>query len=169
MKSYIWVTFAFMGWSFYELSGGADFAPEQREVANAATEEPQDVVARAETTLLSLSTSNIAPATIPAVVPAPAPTPVFAPTSPPAPTTVVTASSASATAEEPGPDLREVAGSRVNMRIGPGTDFDVITTLNAGTKLEVLEINADGWANVMTTDLGIEGWMAERLLTDTDA
>ncbi len=69
---------------------------------------------------------------------------------------------------EPQLDIRQVAGSRVNMRMGPGTGFDVITTLESGTKLEVLEVNADGWANVSTVDRGLEGWMAERLLTDTD-
>lgn len=68
---------------------------------------------------------------------------------------------------EPKLDIREVAGSRVNMRMGPGTGFEVITTLDGGTKLEVLSVDAEGWANV-STERGIEGWMAERLLTDPE-
>jgi len=53
------------------------------------------------------------------------------------------------------------------MRMGPSTDFEVITTLDGGTKLEVLSVDADGWANV-STERGIEGWMAERLLTEPE-
>jgi len=38
MKSYVWLTFAFMGWGYYEMSGGADFAPEQPQLAQAEVE-----------------------------------------------------------------------------------------------------------------------------------
>jgi uncharacterized protein YgiM (DUF1202 family) len=166
MKSYVWLTFAFLGWGYYEMSGGADFEPEQRQVAIAEVEaETPEVVTRANTTtLLSVSTSNasqpvvddrevtqaVAEAEALGVMDAPEVVEVVAP--------VV----------EPKPDLREVAGSRVNMRMGPSTDFEVITTLNGGTKLEVLEVTEDGWANVTTVERGIEGWMAERLLTDSE-
>ncbi|WP_144055687.1 SH3 domain-containing protein [Octadecabacter antarcticus] len=56
---------------------------------------------------------------------------------------------------------------------GPGTGFDVIAKLDGGTKLEVINVDADGWdadgwAHVSTVDRGIEGWIAERLLTDTN-
>ena len=27
MKTYVWLTFAFLGWGYYEASGGADFQP----------------------------------------------------------------------------------------------------------------------------------------------
>lgn len=175
MKSYVWLTFGFMGWAYYEISGGSDFVPVEREVAAVVEQvEAPDLVARADTTtLMTVSTSNIS-------------TPdIIAPT---ASSDDVTAAvleavaldtaedvspvlEASAQAEAPAPvvedklDIREVANSRVNMRIGPGTGFDVITTLDPGTKLEILEVDADGWANVSTLDRGIEGWMAERLLT----
>ncbi|MGY3438652.1 MULTISPECIES: SH3 domain-containing protein [unclassified Marinovum] len=36
MKTYIWLTFAFLGWGYYEASGGADFQPGN---ANAASNE----------------------------------------------------------------------------------------------------------------------------------
>ncbi len=65
----------------------------------------------------------------------------------------------------PQPDLRAVGGARVNMRSGPGTGFGVITTLSSGTPLEVIDTNASGWAKVRTIERGLEGWMAERLLT----
>ena len=61
MKSYVWLTFAFMDWGYYEMSGGADFEPEQRQLAEAAVVEPE-IVTRAETTtLLSVSSSNVTP------------------------------------------------------------------------------------------------------------
>ena len=63
-------------------------------------------------------------------------------------------------------DLRAVAGSRVNMRSGPGTSFDVLDTLPQGTEAEVIEVNADGWARIRVLESGAEGWMAERLLTE---
>ena len=163
MKTYVWLTFAFMGWGYYEMSGGADFVPEQRITASAETQvEAPEIVARADTTtLLSISASNISPEMEANVVLAAA----DSATPEPAQTAAV---EVMAPVVEPKLDIREVAGSRVNMRMGPGTGFDVITTLDGGTKLEVLSVDDSGWANVSTVDRGIEGWMAERLLTDTD-
>ncbi|WP_296417889.1 SH3 domain-containing protein [Pseudooctadecabacter sp.] len=170
MKTYVWVSFAFMGWAYYEVSGGADFAPEQPEVAvaEAETQAEPDIVTRAATpTLLSVSTSNLAPApeAEEAVV-----VPVVAQATPAEPEIVEDqVALASAPVAEAPVDIREVASSRVNMRAGPGTNFDVIITLDGGTELEVLEVDDSGWANVATLDRGIEGWMAERLLTSPDA
>lgn len=170
MKTYVWVSFAFMGWAYYEVSGGADFAPEQPEVAvaEAETQAEPDIVTRAATpTLLSVSTSNLAPAPVAeeAVV-----VPVVAQATPAEPEIVEDqVALASAPVAEAPVDIREVASSRVNMRAGPGTNFDVIITLDGGTALEVLEVDDSGWANVATLDRGIEGWMAERLLTSPDA
>ena len=72
------------------------------------------------------------------------------------------------TVVEPELDIRDVSGSRVNLRMGPGTGFEEITKLDGGTKIEVLDVDGDGWANVSTVDRGIEGWMAERLLSDPE-
>ena len=41
MPRYIWISFLFLAWVFYEVSGGADFTPgseEQLQVAEAATD-----------------------------------------------------------------------------------------------------------------------------------
>ena len=62
-------------------------------------------------------------------------------------------------------DLRQVAGTRVNMRSGPGTEFGVVTTLSRGADVEVFEVNASGWARLRNVATGQEGWMAERLLS----
>jgi len=162
MKSYVWLTFAFMGWGYYEISGGADFVPVERVTAAVEAETPE-IVARADTaTLLSVSSSNI----------------IARPTTPDAEVENAVADAVALDAVEvveviapmvePVVDIRRVGGARVNMRMGPGTDFDVITTLDSGTELEILSVNADGWANVSTVDRGLEGWMAERLLRDAD-
>ena len=164
MKSYVWLIFALMGWVYYEMSGGADFVPAERQVAVVELEAPE-IVTRADTTsLMSVSSSNtvaqpevsdeeILRAVAQAVALDAVEPDVIA---------VVEA------VVEPKLDIREVAGSRVNLRMGPGTGFDVITTLDGGTKIEVLTVDEDGWANVSTVDRGIEGWMAERLLSDPE-
>lgn len=166
MKSYVWLTFGFMGWAYYEMSGGAEFEAQERLVAEAEIVEPavqapqEDIVARAETTtLMSISTSNVTPQPDAEAVVVQAVAEVVAPIEDPVVEIV-------APVVEPVIDLRNVAGSRVNMRMGPSTDYDVITTLDGGTEIEVLQVNADGWANVMVVNSGIEGWMAERLLSD---
>lgn len=163
VKTYVWVSFAFMGWAYYELSGGSDFVPQQPVVAEVEEAQSPEIVARADSdiTLISVSTSNVAPAPVES---APVAEPVVAATSDIVEEPQVEL--ASLVAPEPQIDLRAVGSSRVNMRMGPSTDFDVITTLNSGTELEVIDVTADGWANVRTVDRGIEGWMAERLLTD---
>jgi len=152
MKSYVWLTFGFMGWAYYEMSGGSEFEPVERQVAEVVEQiEEPELVARANTTtLLAVSTSNVVQPVVTAQVVEVEPEPIVEVVAP-----VV----------EPKLDIREVGGNRVNMRMGPGTGFDVITTLNPGTKLEILDVNDDGWANVSTVERGIEGWMAERLLT----
>ncbi len=162
MRSYVWLTFAFMGWGYYEMSGGADFVPVERVTAEVEAEAPE-IVARADTTtLLSVSSSNII------AQPNTADVAVETAVADAVALDEVEIVEAVAPVVEPVLDIRRVGGSRVNMRMGPGTDFDVITTLNSGTELEVLSVNADGWANVSTVDRGIEGWMAERLLKDAD-
>jgi uncharacterized protein YgiM (DUF1202 family) len=164
MKSYVWLIFALMGWVYYEMSGGADFVPAERQVAVVELEAPEIVTRADTTTLMSVSSSNtvaqpevsdeeILRAVAQAVALDAVEPDVIA---------VVEA------VVKPELDIREVAGSRVNLRMGPGTGFDVITTLDGGTKIEVLTVDEDGWANVSTVDRGIEGWMAERLLSDPE-
>jgi len=162
MKSYIWLTFGFVGWGYYEASGGSEFEPEVPMIAAVEVEavETPEIVARApQQTLLAVSTSNVAPMAEP--YSSNAADVVAAPAEPVAEVVAVVAP-----VVEPVLDIRRVAGSRVNMRMGPSTSFDVITTLQRGAELEVLQVNEAGWANVSIVDTGLEGWMAERLLTE---
>ena len=164
MKIYVWLSFAFMGWAYYEVSGGTDFVPDQPTPqllagVEADTEKSVAVIGANTTALLAVSASNAMP------ISAQAPVEVITELAEVEPERLGDVAPPELELELE-LELRAVAGSRVNMRMGPGTSFDVITTLTGGTELEVIDITAEGWANVRTMDLGIEGWMAERLLAD---
>ncbi|MEL6838440.1 MAG: SH3 domain-containing protein [Pseudomonadota bacterium] len=159
MPKYIPVTCVFLFWAFYEMSGGADFKPPDRNVVLvetakvtvenkepistiSATQSPepvsQVVMAAYEEEPLSIATvtttSTIEAIASPAFV---APLPI---------------------------DIRFVAGDWVNMRDGPSTDYQVLDTLPRGTQAEVLDVNGAGWAQIRLIESGKTGWMAERLL-----
>ena len=180
MGKFMIATFLLLGWAFYEMSGGADFVPETRPEVVAEAEEvtptPAPTVTRAVATPL---------VQIRAEAPAPTPEPAVGTTTDnaaditaaielasvtdAAETDVTETEAPAAELAEAAPatdvDLRFVGGSRVNMRSGPGTNFGVIDTLDGGTELEVLSVDASGWARVYVPGLAREGYMAERLLT----
>ncbi len=206
------LTFGVLAWGFWELSGGADFVPESRQMAAAAAAEaPQEeLVTRASSMTTSISLSQEAEA---AIVPSSLSTddtsaqsgtptvelaaaevradteaqqggqqvylfeslvqgaPRAADILPDTEIAVILPEGAELPEAEPASapvsgDIRQVAGSRVNMRSGPGTSYGVVNTLNGGTDVEVFEVNANGWARLRNIATGQEGWMAERLLTD---
>ena len=186
MGKFIVGTFLLLGWTFYEMSGGADFEPQSwpEEVAVAEAEAtvptpepvPSIEVTRAVTPVLT-SVSVVSPAvaqpqeTIPAAEPviveasavaAPSETSTPAVSAPASEDPIVTP----VVATVPSIDLRQVSGSWVNMRSGPGTGFDVLDTLPQGTEAEVIEVDASGWARIRVVESGQMGWMAERLLTE---
>ncbi|MDQ7071511.1 MAG: SH3 domain-containing protein [Rhodobacterales bacterium] len=61
--------------------------------------------------------------------------------------------------------IREVRGTRVNMRGGPGTRYSVLAKLTKGMEVEVIGIPGDGWVKLRVIETGRVGWMAERLVT----
>jgi hypothetical protein len=65
-----------------------------------------------------------------------------------------------------GQDLRLVTGNLVNVRGGPGTEFDVVGKLARGATVEVLAENGDGWVEMRSTNGEIIGWMADFLLNE---
>ncbi|MEM9578191.1 MAG: SH3 domain-containing protein [Pseudomonadota bacterium] len=63
-------------------------------------------------------------------------------------------------------DIRVVKGSLVNMRSGPGTEYDVVDQLSQSTRVEVLTDTGNGWVELRPLDGGPAGWMAAFLLSD---
>jgi Bacterial SH3 domain len=66
---------------------------------------------------------------------------------------------------EPKPDLREVMGTRVNMRDGPGTIYPVVARLNIGHQVEVLSESGTGWLRLRVLPERQTGWVAASLIT----
>ena len=180
MSRFIVLSFLVMGWTYYELSGGAGFVPETRPdlMAEAETDVPAvnetdndlnivEVVTRADTTTLD------------DLPEAPEPTPEAIAL---APETLETAvpeieTAVQAALEEAVPeteiasgqlDLREVTGDRVNMRDGPGREFAVLDKLDQGNVIMVIETGVDGWVRVEVERTGLTGWMSDQFLTPID-
>lgn len=174
MARFMFVTFALLGWAFFELSDGKDFQPpelqasplnelqqladaDKVQVARAATAPSQQpiVVGNAVVTPASLQTAVTS-------VPAPQPTRSLAVVLGEAAQSVTPeAILENAAAAEA--DLRVVAGSRVNVRNGPGTNYSIVASVTRGTEALVLQSPGDGWVKIKIADGGV-GWMAERLL-----
>lgn len=164
--------FAFLGWGFYELSGGSDFAPETQRAAIFAPviETPEPVVAvvtpivqedDAQIVLASLTTRAAPLATLnaaPLIEAAKAE--VVAKAEPVLEPVVVAEPVAAIT---PVLDIRTVKPARVNVRGGPGTNYDIVAKLVQGEETTILSDNNDGWLEVETID-GQIGWMADFLL-----
>ena len=172
MARFMIVTFALLGWAFFELSGGQDFEPP--ELAASPLNDLQQVVARDATLVARASTApSQAPVAAPAVqieqVAAPA---ASQPVAQPVQTSLAVVLGEAAQQVEPEPevltavaaDIRLVNGSRVNVRNGPGTNFSVVAQLTRGAEAEVLQNPGDGWVKIKAADTGGIGWMAERLL-----
>ncbi|MCL5039479.1 MAG: SH3 domain-containing protein [Firmicutes bacterium] len=56
--------------------------------------------------------------------------------------------------------LARVIASRLNVRSGPGTEYNIITTLDYGTRVTILSYT-DAWAKIKLAD-GTEGYVARR-------
>lgn len=66
------------------------------------------------------------------------------------------------------PDLREISGTRVNMRDGPGTIYPVVSRLRLGQPVEVLSNSGTGWLRVRTSPDQTLGWVAASLVSKPD-
>ncbi|MFG6499864.1 SH3 domain-containing protein [Sulfitobacter sp. 1A13191] len=229
MKRFIFLTFGFMGWAFYEMSGGADFVPAGPQMAsaeaaeaaliasatpssnlvtataaNAARKAESPITPFAERTpardatatrvALNLTTLSDLPQANDGMVQKAAATPAdragakvvkAKAVSTPAPKVekaAYTTTSANAPAVIPSliegadngatfvsttqADIREVNGTRVNVRGGPGTNFGVVGKLGKGDAVEVIEDNGAGWVRFRSVDGSESGWMADFLLSN---
>ena len=89
-------------------------------------------------------------------------------TSEPAPGPIINLTSTEATAastSEPRDDIRRIQASRANIRLGPSTDFPVMTQLLAGDQVRVLNEDPTGWALLENPRTGDVGWIAASLLS----
>ncbi|SIS81473.1 SH3 domain-containing protein [Roseivivax lentus] len=201
MTRFIMLSFAFLGWGYYELSGGADFEPgwhrgdDSRAMAtlgaqgDIAAEAPAPEVSRAAqggTDLMRLSGDTGATSIRngpEAVVQRVSLSTPSAPADQAATgavriddvwltrrEAVAVAAPAPAYGASPGaeagpkPDMRAVAGSRVNLRNGPGTRHSVVAKLDRGTPVEVLRTEG-AWVKLRVVESRRIGWMAEYLVT----
>jgi uncharacterized protein YgiM (DUF1202 family) len=200
VNKFVIISFAFLGFVFWELSGGSDFepktrvqtadkkAPQQVEdapvVARAAlsvpiikaSATPADTQSAATPVLLSAEATNLheADTTQPAqpVVVASLVTGLESFATPGAPVLVkptvtdadVQDTLALALESQSAPDLRRVRGSRVNMRGGPGTSYNVLMVLPRDREVEVLRENGSGWVKLKDSETGRIGWMASKML-----
>ncbi|MDJ0823460.1 MAG: SH3 domain-containing protein [Paracoccaceae bacterium] len=180
MTRMIVLTFGFLGWALYEMSGGSSFEPGSNsltilasvdaETLPAAVEpkpEPAPIVARADTTATPLTT--VAPVVTVDVSLVAEPAPIVE---------AEEAKLASLTGIElmnnvtpepvavvvPEVDYRAVTGNRVNVRNGPGTDFSVVTQLRRGDEVEVLSDDGLGWVKLRSLEGNRVGWMSGSFL-----
>lgn len=193
VKTFILLTFGFLGFAFYQLSGGADFEPASARITQEA-EKPKEVIltntdtqSRAQTSATS-TVNTITIDSTPSVTGVAldltderdiaAPTPQRRSTAtvtdstqtpqiilPSLIATTRTAATRGTAASSFDGDVRVVSGNRVNVRGGPSTTYGVISKLNRGAEVRILEDNGDGWVRMQPLDGGETGWLADFLLS----
>lgn len=177
MVRFILLSFFFLGWAFYEVSGGTDFsarlaAKRQEETARLAAEQ----AARQTQAVQAAQAENDTPAITGAMVtrasysaeqtmPTPADGETTAPAQEPQTAEIKDDPAIQTVEAEPLPDIRAVTGSRVNVRMGPATSYNVVLRLTKGTRVRILQEPGNGWVKLKVEETGRVGWMASRLLT----
>ncbi|MEM6657431.1 MAG: SH3 domain-containing protein [Pseudomonadota bacterium] len=70
-------------------------------------------------------------------------------------------------ATEPEKDIREISGTRVNMRDGPGTIYPIIGKASIGQKVEVFGDSGTGWLRLRVLPGQQVGWISASLVRKT--
>ncbi|WP_254445859.1 SH3 domain-containing protein [Ruegeria arenilitoris] len=65
---------------------------------------------------------------------------------------------------EPVRDIREITGTRVNMRDGPGTIYPIIGKATIGQQVEVLSESGTGWLRLRVLPAQQVGWISASLV-----
>ena len=174
MSRFIFLSFAFLGWAFYEVSGGPDFQP-RLSAALAAVEEPR--------TYATPLTQNSPPSVADESNSAPSETGLIVTRMIVADETVpgrgvTTYSMTNNTLPhgrkltfslpavgESSPQIRRVLGSNVNMRTGPGTQFVVVDNLPLDSRVKLLDGSIRGWVKLRSLDSGRVGWIQRRFIS----
>ncbi len=74
---------------------------------------------------------------------------------------------AAAPVAEPEKDIREISGTRVNMRDGPGTIYPIIGKATIGQQVEVLSDSGTGWLRTRVFPGQQVGWISASLVRKT--
>lgn len=190
MKTFILLTFGFMGFAFYEMSGGSDFEPASARIATAQPEEAQatthaeaalsekpsrqsDTITTASITKIdntpnvtrvALNLTNVSEATDQTTQDEAATSDLTDIPQIILPSLIATTHNNGVTDNANG-DIRIVSGNRVNVRGGPSTNYGIVSRLTRGETVQILEDNGDGWVRMEPVDGGESGWMADFLLT----
>ncbi|MGV6803438.1 MAG: SH3 domain-containing protein [Ruegeria sp.] len=64
-------------------------------------------------------------------------------------------------------DIREVSGTRVNLRDGPGTIYPIVAKARMGQKVEVLGDSGTGWLRLRVFPEQHVGWVSSSLIRKT--
>jgi len=138
MWRFMLVTFVFLGWGFYEMSGGADYRPAPNSIqARAVAEEAQPATrpARgAQDVVLASARGDVG-----------------------VPTLSVTPRSAGRD------DRRRVLAYAADLRIGPGKGYGRVARLDYDTEVVVLRDPGSGWVKLRVAGDGPVGWAVARL------
>lgn len=188
MYKFIFLTFAFLAWALYEMSGGENFQPNSP-VAEAAPAEPAVTTASADAKAATRATDprpepaaevTRAAYTAPSYdlrAPAEAELAAVDPSVLASFSNVLKRDEETATVipaavqpevVEAVADMRAVTGNRVNMRNGPGTSYSIVSRLERGDEVEVLAEPGNGWLKLRVSDSGRIGWMADFLVSSAD-
>ena len=214
MSRFVVLSFAFLGWVFFELSGGVDFAPPERPepIAQIKPEKPSDLRTVIENRVTAASLVSQPVIQLPIIQRRQEPRHPERPAADPnLRSTVALAqiasignglgSSRDAFADQSGtgdlqlasldsglagltvstttpeqaaglielpqqaPDIRQVTGSRVNMRGGPGTIYPVTARLVRDQEVEVLRDSGTGWLRLRFLEEDRIGWIAASLIS----
>lgn len=181
VSRFVFLSFAFLGWAFYELSGGDEFEPPSRtthspSVSNRPETQPTPFARNTNIVLASSAAeiplpprqkntgSNAVPTVqrdLSKLLGTPAP-------SSNTPTALEPSSQKRASAAPAEPqvarDVRIVRSARVNLRGGPGTRYSVLGKLSRGDEVLVLREPGNGWVKLKVAETGRIGWMSASLL-----
>jgi uncharacterized protein YgiM (DUF1202 family) len=189
MKTFIFLTFGFLGFAFYQMSGGADFEPASARLAQATPEATQPVAqaitpvaavsaintaaiskidSAASVTRVAVDLTNVGTVVENAVrqTQSASTAQIIDSSDTPQiilPSLIATTNNIGDTTDR---DLRIVSGNSVNVRGGPSTEYGIVSKLARGDEVRILEDNGDGWVRMQPLSGGEAGWMADFLLTE---
>jgi len=216
MKRFIFVSFAFLAWAFFELSGGTDFQPPVQPSVAMTPSAAKPAIASATPTTKARPVKAAALVASPAIEapeparPAQQPTAKVPDADPDietvaqldqirtslnqglslfpdldsnaqsltlasleqgaaglgtAPIPEETSPTKAVEVAPPPADIREITGTRVNMRDGPGTIYPVVTKLTIGHEVEVLGDSGTGWLRLRSLPEQQIGWISASLVS----